>query len=172
MIASTNPDKQLAPSLRIRPLDDNERAWLEEQLTRSWGSSKIVNRGYAHNAAQLPAFVCLAQEDVLGVATFHIHNEECELVTLNALRQGRGVGTALLEAVVKEATLQGCQRVWLVTTNDNLSALRFYQRRDMRLVAIHRGAVDLARTIKSSIPLIGHYGIQVHDELELELSLQ
>jgi hypothetical protein len=58
----------------------------------------------------------------------------------------------------------------LITTNDNLEALRFYQRRGMRLVAVHRGAVDAAREMKPSISEVGEYGIPLHDELERSLA--
>ncbi|HEX4838641.1 MAG TPA: GNAT family N-acetyltransferase [Solirubrobacteraceae bacterium] len=172
MDVQANIDGQIESDLHVRPLGDDERPWLEEHLARSWGSCEIVNRGHVHDAARLPALVCLAREHVLGVATFHIRDGQCELVTLNVLRKHRGVGSALLAAIAVEATRQGCHRVWLVATNDNLNALRFYQRRNMRLVAVHRGAVDDARSVKSSIPVVGDYGIPMHDELELELSLR
>ena len=161
--------------LHVRPLRADERPWLEGELTRAWGSCTIVNRGRAHDAARLPALVCLARDtldETLGFATFHVHHGQCELVTLNALHERRGAGTALLAAVVAEAKRRGCSRVWLIATNDNLDALRFYQRRDMRLVAVHHGGADRARTMKPRIPRIGHFGIPIHDELELELKLR
>jgi hypothetical protein len=71
----------------------------------------------------------------------------------------------------QEAIKQSCRRVWLITTNDNLNALRFYQRRGMRPVAVHRGAVDEARRIKPTVSLTGDHGIPIRDELEFELVL-
>jgi hypothetical protein len=57
----------------------------------------------------------------------------------------------------------------VITTNDNLDALRFYQRRGFRLAALHRGAVDDSRArLKPQIPPIGDHGIKLRDELELE----
>jgi ribosomal protein S18 acetylase RimI-like enzyme len=108
---------------------------------------------------------------IVGLATFEFANAECELVTLDAFHAGKGIGSALLGQVTQEAAKQGCRRLWLITTNDNLNAIRFYQRRGLRLVAVHRGAADEARRIKPTIPLIGDHGIRVHDELELELQL-
>jgi RimJ/RimL family protein N-acetyltransferase len=90
---------------------------------------------------------------------------------LDALERHAGVATRLLAAAVDLARAQRLRRLWLVTTNDNLDALRFYQRRGMRLVAVHRGAVDAARRLKPSIPLVGDHGIPLHDELELEIRL-
>jgi RimJ/RimL family protein N-acetyltransferase len=95
----------------------------------------------------------------------------CELVSLDSLREGQGIGSALLAGVADEAGRRGCHRLWLITTNDNLDAIRFYQRRGMRLVAVHRGGVDEARRLKPSIPLMGEHGIPIHDELEFELVL-
>ena len=61
--------------------------------------------------------------------------------------------------------------MWLLTTNDNLDALRLYQRHGFRLVQVHPGAVDLARQAKPSIPEVGAYGIPLRDELILERDL-
>jgi GNAT superfamily N-acetyltransferase len=109
--------------------------------------------------------------ELVGLATFALANAECELVTLDARRQRTGVGSALLARVVEHAAERGCRRVWLITTNDNIDAIRFYQRRGMRLIAVHPGAADEARRLKPSIPVRGEHGIPIHDELEFELRL-
>jgi hypothetical protein len=59
----------------------------------------------------------------------------------------------------------------LITTNDNLHAIKFYEKQGFRIIAVHRGAVDRARVLKPSIPLVAENGIELHDELELELIL-
>ena len=76
-----------------------------------------------------------------------------------------------MEAVVADAAREGAKRLWLVTTNDNLDALRFYQRRGWRLSAVYPGSVVESRKIKPSIPEIGAYGIPIRDEIELEYPL-
>jgi GNAT superfamily N-acetyltransferase len=96
---------------------------------------------------------------------------QCELVSIDAMTEGRGIGSALLNSVISEARRQSCRRLWLVTTNDNLRALRFSQRRGLRLVTVHRGAADESRLLKPSIPVVGEHAIPIHDELELELPL-
>jgi len=73
------------------------------------------------------------------------------------------VGSELHAAAFAAASARGLRRVWLLTTNDNLDALRFYQRRGMRIANVHR-----ARALKPSIPTVGEHGIEVHDEIELE----
>jgi RimJ/RimL family protein N-acetyltransferase len=61
------------------------------------------------------------------------------------------------------------RRLWLITTNDNVRAQRFYERCGFELVAVHEGAVDRARVAKPDIPLLGDGGVEIHDELAYEL---
>ena len=159
------------PSSLIRAPHLNERAWVERQLSESWGSTIVVTRGRVHDASRLSALVAVQGGELVGLATFNLDDGDCELVTLDALRQGKGIGSALLARVAEHAAERGCQRVWLITTNDNINAIRFYQRRGMRLIAVHPGAVDEARRIKPTIPVTGEHGIPIHDELEFELRL-
>jgi GNAT superfamily N-acetyltransferase len=155
----------------IHPVGPADRVWMEQEVTRRWGASIIVSRGVAHDVGVLPALMAELNGDRVGLVTYRIDGDEAELVSLDALERGQGVGSLLLDAVIRRATEEGCRRLWLVTSNDNLDALRFYQRRRMRIVAVHRGGVDDARRIKPSIPLLGEYGIATRDELELELIL-
>ncbi|HUA44127.1 MAG TPA: GNAT family N-acetyltransferase [Solirubrobacteraceae bacterium] len=158
-------------SFAVREPREDERAWIRRLLTGSWGSTSVVSRGQAHDASQLPSLVAVQGEEIVGVATFRLLDGECELVTLDSLREGQGIGSALLAGVSEQAGRAGCRRLWLITSNDNVNAIRFYQRRGLRLVAVHPGAIDEARRIKPSIPLIGEHGIPIHDELEFELQL-
>ena len=118
---------------------------------------------------QLDGFVT---EDWAGVATYIIKGDQCEIISLDSLDEGKGIGTALINAVVKEAQSRSCRRLFLSTTNDNLHALRFYQKRGFELTAIRRGAVNKSREIKPAIPMLGGNGIPLRDEIELEMPLQ
>jgi GNAT superfamily N-acetyltransferase len=155
----------------IRERREPDGPWVAARLCESWGSTTVISRGEAHDAARLPAFIAVQGDDLVGLATFRFADGDCELVTLDALHKARGIGSALFASVVQEATNRACRRLWLITTNDNLDAARFYQRRGMRLTAVHRSAVDDARRMKPSIPETGDYGIPLHDELEFELLL-
>jgi len=107
----------------------------------------------------------------VGVLTYTVDGESCEVLTLHVADQRLGIGSALLREVQWVARGEGCCRVWLITTNDNLDALRFYQRRGYRLVKVHPGAVARDRRLKREIPAIGDYGIFINDELELHKDL-
>jgi N-acetylglutamate synthase-like GNAT family acetyltransferase len=158
-------------SRAVRPATASDRLAIAELLARRWGSTTAVSRGRVHDASRLPAFVCEEDGVLVGLATFELRGRDCELVTLDALPAGVGIGSALLAAVADEAARRGARRLWLVTTNDNLDALRFYQRRGLRLVAVHRDALAASRRLKPSIPELGAHAIPLRDELELELRL-
>jgi DNA-3-methyladenine glycosylase I len=155
-------------NLHVRPLRSQERGRVADLITARWNSPVVVVHGTVYRPAELPGFVALRARDWVGLVTYRIVAKECEIVTLDSLQTGMGVGTALLDAVEQAAQQARCRRLWLVTTNDNLTALRFYQKRGFSLVALRRGAVEQARRLKPEIPAIGQYGIPVQDEIELE----
>ena len=152
----------------IRELTNADHAWVRQILVQHWHSTTVVSRGHIHQADVLPGFVALRKGERLGLVTYHVANKECEIVTLNSLVEGKGVGSGLIDAVTNTATLCGCNRLWLVTTNDNTHALRFYQKRGFALVAVHRRAIEQSRLLKPEIPLTGIDGIPIRDEIECE----
>jgi 8-oxo-dGTP pyrophosphatase MutT (NUDIX family)/GNAT superfamily N-acetyltransferase len=157
----------------IEPLTSADRAWLADFLTEHWGSPWMVTNGRMMDLSQAPGFAARSAGQVVGLATYRTYDGECELTSLDSLQKGAGVGTALLLAVRAAAELEGCRRLWLVTTNDNTRALRFYQRRGFRLCAVRPGQVErISRPLKPAIPLTGLDGIPIRDELELEMTLE
>jgi ribosomal protein S18 acetylase RimI-like enzyme len=153
--------------VQVRDLREDERGWLTERLTERWGAVQVARLGELLDASVLPAMVAEQDGVAVGMLTYEVVGDAFEIVTIDAFLEGAQVGSALLTAAAERATELGCTRLWLITTNDNLRALRFYQRRGLRLVALHPGAVDAARVLKPSIPLVGDYGIEIHDEIEL-----
>jgi ribosomal protein S18 acetylase RimI-like enzyme len=132
----------------------------------------VVSRGVRHDLRELPTIVAEQDGEIVGIVTYEPGDGDAEVTSLDALRPDRGVGTALLDAVIDVGLSNGWRRLWLVTTNDNTHALRFYQRRGWDLVAVHRGAVDDARSLKPEIPETGDDEIAIRHELELELVLK
>jgi ribosomal protein S18 acetylase RimI-like enzyme len=156
----------------IQPLSESDRAWAVQVETESWSKPVVARLGELVDLTQLPGFIALLDGQRAGLASYAMRGEECELVTIRSLREGRGVGRALLDAVRAAAIEAGCTRLWLITTNDNLRALELYQRWGMEIVAFHRHAVTEARRhLKPSIPEHGAHGIPIAHELELELRL-
>ncbi len=160
-----------AAPIVIRPLTRADRAWAGRLLVEAWGAVEVVSRGVLYDLTQFPGLLAWRETARRGLLIYRLERDECEVLSINTVVQGEGIGTALVDAVVGMARTAGCRRVWLITTNDNLPALRFYQKRGFRLAAIHPGAVEAARLLKPSIPLIGLDGIPLRDEIELELDL-
>ncbi|MCF7809481.1 GNAT family N-acetyltransferase [bacterium] len=156
-------------SFVVTPIYDKHRDWTVMILKEWWSSTRIVSRGKIHYADQLPGFIALRDEFPIGFITFNITDDGCEIVCLNSIRKGIGVGQALIDAVRNEALKDGCRRLWLITTNDNLKAIRFYQKQGFRLFAVHQNAIEESRKLKPEIPLIGSDGIPIRDEIEIEM---
>ncbi|GHO54224.1 GNAT family N-acetyltransferase [Ktedonobacter robiniae] len=155
----------------IRALAPEDRAWLIQFLHEHWGDSIMISRGITHDLTTYPGFIAIRDGERIGLLTYHIQEHNCEVTSLDSLLPGLGIGTALLEAARGEAVRQHCSRFWLITTNDNIDALRFYQKRGFTLVAVHRDAISGSRKIKPGIPLLGAHGIPIRDEIELEFLL-
>jgi ribosomal protein S18 acetylase RimI-like enzyme len=155
------------PEIRVRPVGDGDRPMIAWLMLELWGSALQVVHQTVYRPADLPGLIAERGSRVVGLLTFQTDGSVLEVVTLNALERRAGVGTLLMEAVAAEARQRRCQEIHLTTTNDNLDAIRFYQRRGLRLVALRPGAVDRARAQWPEIPRIGDYGIPLRDEIDL-----
>ena len=143
-----------------------------EAFLGHWNSLWVARRDALVSALDHPAVLAWTDGELRGVATFVVDGDDCELLTLHCKDRLSGVGSALLAAVEDLAVDAGCRRLWVVTTNDNVEALRFYQRRGFRLSVLRPGAVDRSRELlKPGIPRSGAHGIPLRDELELEMTL-
>lgn len=149
--------------LRLTPSDlpHLRNFWMDR-----WGDDFIAVHNETIRYDEVDGFI---YDDWSGVITFMIRGRECEITSLDSLREGKGIGTALINEVLQEAKEKKCRRVLLITTNDNLQALGFYQRRGFEFTAIRRGALIESRKVKPSIPWIGENNIPLRDEIELEI---
>ncbi len=160
--------------VRIRPLIATDRPWVAAFLTAEWGTAAQAVRGTLFYPQDLPGFIATRAAQPVGLATYRqLAPDTVEMATLNSLQSGLGIGTMLIRAVANAAKVLGASSLVVVTTNDNLQALRFYQRRGFVLSDVRIGAVNLARcALKPEIPLLGDDDIPIRDEIELTLTLQ
>jgi N-acetylglutamate synthase-like GNAT family acetyltransferase len=158
-------------SFQVRPLNKGDHDWVVGLLNEHWGSTRIVSRGRVHQVDELPGFAAVEDDSPVGLVTYRIEGDQCEITTLNSLMEKEGIGTALIDAVRDVANGASCKRLWLITTNDNTAALHFYQKRGFVLAALYPNALEKSRTLKPEIPLTGIDGITLRDEIELELLL-
>jgi GNAT superfamily N-acetyltransferase len=155
----------------IRRLTKTDLPRLRQFWRENWGDEFVVAHGVIYHPDTLDGFIAFDGNEWVGEITYSFGDDGCEIVSLDSVREGQGLGTKLINAVIEEARKQHCKRVFLITTNDNLNALGFYQKRGFEMVKINRGAVHESRKIKPSIPLVGMNNIPLRDEIELEKNL-
>jgi GNAT superfamily N-acetyltransferase len=140
-------------SFAIAPVEPNDPQVID-LIEREFGRLQ-ARLGEIHDVAALPGFGAFDGDVLVGVVTEA--GDELAALVVEPGRRREGIGGALVEA-------SGGQ--WLVTTNDNTTAMRLYQRHGFRLAELRVGGVDRSRaTLKPEIPLVGDHGIEIHDEL-------
>ena len=159
------------PDFHIRPTSSEDADLISRSINRLWGADFIVLKGKVYYPADHPGYIAEEGNEMMGLIHYAIADGDCQVLCLHALVEGRGVGSMLIEKVKETTKQNGCRRLWLITTNDNTAALRFYQKMGFVLAALHRGAVERSRRIKPQIPLLGSDGIPIRDEIELEMRL-
>lgn len=157
----------------IRPFAEDQVTEAERLIDDVLGSRLQARLDEVIDVLDRPGFGAWAGDRLVGIATYAVDGPAAEIAALGVAEAHRGDGLAgrLLDAVITEITARGVDRVWVVTTNDNLAALAVYQRHGFRLVEIRPGAIDRARALKPTIPEIGQNGIPMHDEIVLERRL-
>lgn len=157
--------------IKIRRVDESLRQAVSEIWMHNWGSDLMVTRGKAYNILDHPGYIAIEDEHIIGLIIFRMEDQACEILSLDSLVENKGVGGRLLEEVVRISRDAGCKRVWLITSNDNTRAMRFYQKRGYEFKAIYLNAIEDARKIKPEIPLFGYDNIPIKHEIEMEMLL-
>ena len=158
-------------SMRVTELSDDDRLWVKERTELLFGGDFVLSRTEVHDPHKLPGLIATEGRERVGLVTYSIIDNECEIVTIDALCQFMGVGTLLLEKVEDIAREAGCTKLWTITTNDRLDAQRFFQKRGFVMSDIRLGTMTKIRLLKPNVPKIGDYGIPVRDEIEFEKAL-
>jgi GNAT superfamily N-acetyltransferase len=151
-------------TISVRPLLPRERDWVRAVIRERWGAETVAGHGVVSRPDELPGLVAEDDGRRVGLLTYRVEGGACEIVSIDALEERRGVGSALIEAV----RAFGHARVWLVTTNELVGAHRFYERVGFRLVAVREGAAERSRLLKPEIPEVAEDGTPIRDELEYE----
>lgn len=162
----------MTESISIRALEKKDEKWAQDLWIKNWHDDRVVTRGRILKLRDLQGFVAVSNSERVGLLTYNIDNGQFEIVTLDSLMEGVGIGTTLVDHAISEAKRRKCQRVWLITTNDNTDAFRFYQRRGFAIHSVHIGEIEKSRELKPSIPHVGNHGIPIRDEIELHYLLE
>lgn len=157
--------------IQIEQIHGRMSSELQERLAGTWGSSVLVTRGKTHDMASLKGFVATDEMTgrLAGIALFRTEQQEMELVALDSIFPRKGTGTRLLDSVIAHFHSAGHKRLYLIITNDNINAIRFYQKRGFNLCAFYKDGILAGRSLSSPAPKVGYDGIRIRHELEFEL---
>ena len=141
---------------------------ITEFFSKNWGSPQMVISSGIFQCDELDGFAVLDENNrIIGLITYIMDQSECEIISLDSLVENKGIGSKLIQEVENIAKKNNVSKIKLVTTNDNVHALAFYQKRGYQLAELLVDAVDLARNMKPEIPLVADNGIPIRDELVL-----
>ena len=154
--------------IRDKDIDDND--WVKFVAEEQWGSEKIISGEKMHYVLNLPGFIAEKEGKQVGIILYFIENAECEIVALYSSVEKNGIGTELIKKIIEKSKKENCKRVWVLTTNDNTYALKFYQKRGFLLSAVRISEIEKQR-IKKPIPQTENDGIPIRDEIELEMCI-
>ncbi len=158
-------------AFKIRPASLNDNRWLEELMNKNWGGLPLVIRGKKYYPSKLDGVIAENEKGIVGFLFFDVQEKDCEIIVFEVFDKFKGAGTMLLGELKIIAKNRHCSRIYLMTTNDNLDALRFYQKRGFHICGVHLDSVKISRKIKPTIGLVGDYDIPVRDEIDLEFML-
>lgn len=157
--------------MEIKRITPEERESVNAFILKQWFTMDMVVHGECIDLSTADGWVACERGEIIGLITYRMVGDKIEILSLDSLKENRGIGTALLDKVIGDAKSCACHRIMLITTNDNVHALRFYQKRGFDMVRLYRNALDDARIIKPQIPLMGNDGIPIRHEIELEMML-
>ncbi|KHD38645.1 acetyltransferase [Clostridium acetobutylicum] len=158
--------------MEIREISYENREIINKFIMSHWFSLNMVVRGKMVNMSELSGLVMYEGKNILGLLTYKLYKNEMEIVSLDSLREKEGIGTALVNRAVKIASCLELNKIKLITTNDNINALRFYQKRGFDMAKLYLNSVDSARKLKPSIPIKGNFDIPIKHEIEFEKILK
>ena len=108
------------------PVNPQNRRQISDFIRDHWFSTNMVVRGKIFDLSKAEGFAAMEDDRIIGLVTYEVRGEICEILSLDSLAERRGIGTALVGKVTETAKGRGCAKIVLITTNDNLNAMRFW----------------------------------------------
>src|SRR5256712_6206941 len=165
VVCSCRPRLELPPVL-VREATEADRTAARELFQQDFGRTKIVAFGEVMDIDQMPALVAITRDEPSGALAYRSLGDALHIVALatDPMWQRSGVGGHLVAEAELLARRLGLKRLIVSTTNDNLPALYFYQRRGYRLTDLVPNSI----IVQTGQEVAGFAGIPVRDEVRLE----
>lgn len=155
----------------IYRISNETRDLVNQFFIDNWFSTDMSIRGKIIDGTKLDGFLLQEENTIIGLVTYTFFGDICEIVSLDSKRENIGIGSALLKEIEKIAIDNNCKKMRLITTNDNMRALQFYQKRGYCLTKLYPNAMEEVRKVKPNVPELGDNDIPLRDEIELERQL-
>ena len=155
----------------IERISNETRQLVNQFFIDNWYSTDMSIRGEIIDCTKVDGFLLQDEDTIIGLVTYTFFDDVCEIISLDSKRENIGIGSALLKQIENEAVKNNCKKMKLITTNDNMRALQFYQKRGYCLTKIYPNAMAEVRKVKPNVPEFGENDIPLRDELELEKNL-
>ena len=155
----------------IEKITEKNRQKVNDILINEWEATNIIIRGKIIDGTKLDGFLAVKDNEIIGLITYMIENNECEIVSLNSFEENKGIATRLINIVKELAVKKKCVRLKLITTNDNIKGIEFYQKRGFVFSNIYVNAIESSRKLKPEIPMFADNGLPIRDEIEYEIKL-
>ena len=157
--------------MECKRINSRNRNLINAFIKQHWYTTTMIIRGKEIDMTKVEGFYFSEEKNIIGLITYIVYNDILEITSLDSLQENQGIGSKLVEAVIYEAKERKCQKIILITTNDNINAIKFYQKRGFDMTHLFRNALDISRKLKPEIPLIGENSIPLRHEIEFELSI-
>ena len=152
-------------------IDSLNRNLIDAFIKQHWHTTTMIIRGREIDMTKTEGFYFCEGENIIGLITYIVYDNILEITSLDSVYENRGIGSKLVEIVIHEAKERKLQKIVLITTNDNINAIRFYQKRGFDMARLFHNALDISRRLKPEIPLIGDHSIPLRHEIEFELQI-
>ncbi len=153
--------------MEIKEISIYNRNIINTIMINNWGATEIILRNKIIDGTKSKGFIAEDNNKMVGFLLYDINDDICEIIALYSFVERKGIGSFLLNKIKEIATLKKCDRIVVITTNDNLIALKFYQKRGFFLSKLYCNAFDNIRKIKPNLPKLGENNIPLNDEIEL-----
>lgn len=157
--------------MECEKINNLNRSLIDAFIKQHWYTTTMVIRGKEIDLTKAEGFYFSEGDNIVGLITYIVYDNILEITSLDSLYQNQGIGSKLVDTVIHEAKERNLQKIVLITTNDNINAIKFYQKRGFDMARLFHNALDISRKLKPEIPLIGENSIPLRHEIEFELSI-
>ena len=98
----------------IRQIDQTCRQRINSFIVQQWYTMQMVVHGESIDMGNADGYYACEGDEIIGLITYRITGKEMEILSLDSLQKGRGIGTELLDTVVAKARETGCVRDLLI----------------------------------------------------------